>query len=77
MAGEELALSLREYSVRLIVETACGEYAHDFRPQDLVQHVTNLAAEHFQIVLPGGRLAVAQGRAVAESERDDPRSWAP
>ena len=52
--GEESALSLREYSVRLIVETACGEYAHDFRPQDLVQHVTNLAAEHFQIVLPAG-----------------------
>jgi hypothetical protein len=52
--GEELALSPREYSVRLIVETATGEYAHDFRPQDLVQHVANLAAEHFQILLPPG-----------------------
>jgi hypothetical protein len=52
--GEELALRPREYSVRLIVETVSGEYAHDFRPQDLVQHVANLAAEHFQIALPPG-----------------------
>ena len=31
-----------------------GGDAHDFRPQDLVQHVANLAAEHFQIALPPG-----------------------
>jgi hypothetical protein len=53
-SGEKLTLTPHEYCVHLIVETVSGIYAHDFRPQDLVQHVANLAAEHFQIALPPG-----------------------
>ena len=33
-SGEELTLTAKEFSVHLIVETASGSYAHDFRPRD-------------------------------------------
>ena len=49
---EALTLTAKEYCVHLIVETASGNFAHDFRPRDQMQHIATLAAEHFQIALP-------------------------
>ena len=55
-SGDKLVLTEHERPIHLTVQTLSGNYSHNFRPEDLLQHVVDETVKHLNMVLPPGEV---------------------